>query len=60
MFLQSILTLLAAVLLPVRHLQVPVVAGQDVAVAVVTIPAGEQPDFRIKAKGLPRKALQQA
>lgn len=60
MFLQSILTLLAAVVLPVRHLQVPVVVGQDVAVAVVTIPAGEQPDFRIKAKGLPRKALQQA
>ena len=60
MMLQSFLALLAAVLLPVRHLQVPVVAGQDVPVAVVSVPDGATPDYRIKVKGLPRKALSDA
>ena len=60
MILQSLLTLLAAALLPVRHLQVPVVAGQDVPVAVVSLPTDSSPKLRIKAKGLPRKALQTA
>ena len=60
MTLTALFSLLAAVVLPVRHYQVPVVADKDVAVAVVSLPEGAQPSLRIKAKGLPRKALQDA
>lgn len=49
-----------AVAVQVHHWQVPVLVNQDVAVAAVTVPEGVTPEWNIKAKGLPRKALQRA
>ena len=60
MFLQSLLTLIAAVAIPVKHLQVPVIPDKDVAIAVVSVPEGATPEFSFKAEGLPSKALQEA
>lgn len=60
MILQSILSLIAAVVIPVKHLQVPVVPDKDVAVAVVSIPEGAAPAFSFRTSGLPSKALQDA
>ena len=60
MILQSILSLIAAVVIPVKHLQVPVVPDKDVAIAVVSVPEGADPTFSFKAEGLPVHALQDA
>ena len=58
--LLSLFSLLAATVIPVRHLQVPVVPDKDVAVAVVSVPSGAAPAFSFKAGGLPSGALQAA
>lgn len=55
-----LLSFLLAVSVQVHHWQVPVLLNQDVAVAAVTVPEGVTPQWDIKAKGLPCKALQNA
>ena len=58
------LSLLAGLVLAagiqIHHWQVPVVTGQDIAVASVSVPEGATPQFTVKAKGLPCKALKSA
>ncbi len=58
--LVSLFTFLAAALIQVHHVQLPVVADQDVPVAEVTVPDGMTPQWQFKATGLPRHALQKA
>ena len=58
--LVSLFTFLAAALVQVHHVQLPVVADQDVPVAEVTVPDGIAPQWQFKAKGLPCHALQNA
>lgn len=53
----ALISFIAAVSIQIYHFQVPVVAGQDVPVAAVTIPEGENPQFKVKAKGLPCGAV---
>ena len=53
----ALISFIAAVSIQIYHFQVPVVAGQDVPVAAVTIPDGENPQFKVKAKGLPCGAV---
>ena len=53
----TLIALVAAAALQIHHLQVPVVQDKDVPVAVVTAPAGVQPDLKVSVKGLPCKAL---
>lgn len=55
-----LLSFLLAVSVQVHHWQVPVLLNQDVAVAAVTVPEGVTPQWDIKARGLPCKALQNA
>ena len=55
-----LVSLLLAITVQVHHWQVPVLLNQDVAVAAVTVPEGVIPEWNIKAKGLPCKALQNA
>lgn len=55
-----LVSLLLAITVQVHHWQVPVILNQDVAVAAVTVPEGVIPEWNIKAKGLPCKALQNA
>ena len=57
MFLPHLVALVAAATIQIHHHQVPVVQGQDVPVATVTVPEGMEPDFKISLRGLPRKAL---
>lgn len=56
----ALLALLTAALIQVQHYQVPVVTGQDVAVAKVIVPEGARPEWRISLKGQPCKALEEA
>ena len=56
----SFLGLLIAAGIQIHHWQVPVVTGQDVAVAAVICPEGTAPEFKIRAKGLPFGALKKA
>lgn len=58
--MSALLAILAAAVIQVQHLQVPVVTGQDVAVAAVTVPEGVSPEWKIKAVGLPCGALENA
>lgn len=55
-----LVSLLLAVSVQIHHWQVPVLVNQDVAVAAVTVPEGVSPQWDIRAKGLPCKALQNA
>lgn len=55
-----LLSLLLSVAVQVHHRQVPVVLDRDVAIARVEIPEGENPSWRIKACGLPSRALRSA
>lgn len=56
----SLFAVLAAALIQVQHYQVPVVTGQDVAVAKVTVPVGATPEWKISLSGQPCKALENA
>ena len=58
--LSALLSLLLLAGIQIHHWQVPVVTGQDIAVASVTMPEGAEPTWNIKAKGLPCKALKSA
>ena len=58
--MKLLFALLSAALIQVHHWQVPVVTGQDVAVAAVTVPEGVTPSWQISAVGLPCKALTKA
>ena len=58
--LTSLFALLLSVSVQVHHWQVPVVLDKDVAVAEVTLPDGAAPVWKIKASGLPCKALRSA
>ena len=51
---------LTAALIQVQHWQVPVVTGQDVAVARVTAPEGAAPAYSFRLAGLPSRALAKA
>ena len=53
----ALVTFIAAVSIQIHHFQIPVVAGQDVPVAAVSIPEGENPQLKVKAKGLPCGAV---
>ena len=56
-----LITLIALLLsVQVRHLQVPVILDQPVAIATVTVPDGTPQQWQFKTKGLPRKALRKA
>jgi sialidase-1 len=55
-----LVTLLLAVTVQVHHWQVPVITDQDVAVASVSVPEGTSPEWSIRPKGLPAKALRNA
>lgn len=57
MIISSLVALLSAALIHLHHLQVPVVTGQDVAVAQVITPTGASPDWRVSLIGLPKDAL---
>ena len=56
--ISTLLSCLLALALPLQFRQVPVVTGRDVAVATVPLPDGAVP--KVKASGLPGKALQTA
>ena len=56
----ALVSLLVAASIQLHFWQVPVVTGQDVGVAWVTAPEGAQPQWKVRAKGLPCKALQNA
>ena len=56
----TLFSILAAALIQVRHVQVPVVTDRDVPVAEVTVPKGVAPQWQIKATGLPCHALKNA
>lgn len=57
----TLFSILAAALIQVRHVQVPVVTDRDVPVAEVTVPEGvTAPQWQIKATGLPCHALKNA
>ena len=58
MVLSSLVAMLMASVIHLHHLQVPVVTGQDVAVAQVITPTGASPDWKVSVIGLPREALQ--
>ena len=58
--LATLAGLLLAATIQIHHWQVPVVTGQDVALAAVTVPEGATPNWEIKASGLPCKALKAA
>jgi len=60
MLLRVLAGMLLAGTIQLHHWQVPVVTGQEVAVAAVTVPEGVEPQWDIRAKGLPRKALKEA
>ncbi len=53
-------TFLVALTVQVHHRQVPVVLDRDVAVAAVTCPENVSPEWKIRAEGLPCKALRHA
>lgn len=55
-----LVSLLLAVSVQIHHWQVPVVVDKDVAIAVVTVPENTSPEWKIKAHGLPHKALRDA
>ena len=55
-----LVSLLLAAVVQVHHWQVPVVVDRDVAIAAITVPENVTPEWKIKAHGLPGKALQQA
>lgn len=58
--MKILFAILTAALIQVHHWQVPVVTGQDISVASVTVPEGAQPEWDIKLSGLPGKALTKA
>lgn len=58
--MNCLIALIATILVQVHHWQVPVVTGQDVAIASVSIPDGVTPEWKITAAGLPCKALEKA
>ena len=53
----ALVSFIAAVSIQIHHFQIPVVAGQDVPVAYVSAPEGENPNLVVKAKGLPCGAV---
>lgn len=55
--LSSLLTLLLSAVIQLHHLQVPVVTGQDVPVAQVTVPEGTNPEWKVMVCGIPKDAL---
>jgi len=55
--LSSLFTLLLSAVIQLQHLQVPVVTGQDVAVARVVVPEGTSPVWKVSLSGLPQSAL---
>lgn len=52
-----LISILLALSIQLRQLQVPVLLDTDVAIAEVTVPEGATPQWNIKASGLPCKAL---
>jgi len=58
--MSALLAILTAALIQIHHWQVPVVTGQDIAIAAVSVPEGVTPEWKISAKGLPCKALEKA
>ena len=58
MIATSLVALLSAALIHLHHLQVPVVTGQDVAVAQVIVPNGASPKWKVSVIGLPKEALE--
>lgn len=58
--LSAIVGLLLTAGIQIHHWQVPVVTGQDVAVASVTVPEGSEPQWKISSRGLPCRALSKA
>ena len=57
MVLSSLVAMLMASVIHLHHLQVPVVTGQDVAVAQVIVPTGASPDWKVSVSGIPRESL---
>lgn len=57
MLLTTLLTLIASATIQIHHYQVPVIQDKDVPVAMVTVPEGAEPIFKVSLRGLRRKAL---
>ena len=55
--LSSLFSLVLAAIIHLHHLQVPVVTGQDVAVAQVNVPEGASPEWKVTLKGIGKDAL---
>ncbi len=55
--LSSLFSLVLAAIIHLHHLQVPVVTGQDVAVAQVNVPEGASPEWKVTLKGINKDAL---
>ena len=55
--LSSLFSLVLAAIIHLHHLQVPVVTGQDVAVAQVKVPEGASPEWKVTLKGINKDAL---
>ena len=55
--LSSLFSLVFAAIIHLHHLQVPVVTGQDVAVAQVNVPEGASPEWKVTLKGIGKDAL---
>ena len=57
MMLTALIALAVSTTIQVHHLQVPVIQDKDVPVALVTVPEGSDPVFKVSVRGLRRKAL---
>ncbi len=57
MILSALVILAASAAVRIHHVQVPVIQDRDIPVALVTLPEGTEPEFKVSLRGRRRKAL---